>query len=82
MDRKDGLAIKHTIITTMVILIILFLTGFVSTEITGNPVYYHGATFCSFSAIIIQNFYIMKRIDRDDSVISRKEKWSDSGDKW
>ena len=58
----------------MVILIILFLAGFVSTEITGNPAYYHGATFCGFSAIIIQNFYIMKRIDRDDSVISREEK--------
>lgn len=81
MDRKDGLTIKHTITTTMIILIFLFLTGFISSEITGDSVYYHGATFCGFSAIIIQNFYVMKRIDRDDSFISREKKWSESEDK-
>lgn len=65
MNRGNNFAVKYTIIATMVILIVLFLISFIVSEFTGEPLHYQGAIFCGFSAIIIQNFYIMKKIDKD-----------------
>lgn len=68
MNKENNSAIRYTIIATMtmIILTVLFLGGFIISEFTGELLHYQGAIICGLSAIIIQNFYIMKKIDKDN----------------